>query len=44
MATIRDIAKLTGYSITTISRVINHHPYVAKEKRDEILAVMKELD
>lgn len=28
MANIRDIAKITGYSVSTISRVINNHPYV----------------
>ncbi|WP_459914143.1 LacI family DNA-binding transcriptional regulator [Enterococcus thailandicus] len=44
MATIRDIARLTGYSVSTISRVINEHPYVDERKRAEILAVMKELD
>ena len=44
MANIRDIAKLTGYSVSTISRVINGHPYVDEEKRKEILAVMKEVD
>ena len=44
VANIRDIAKLTGYSVSTISRVINGHPYVDEEKRKEILAVMKEVD
>lgn len=44
MANIRDIAKLTGYSVSTISRVINGHPYVDEEKRAEILAVMKKVD
>ncbi len=44
MANIRDIARLTGYSVSTVSRVINHHPYVDEAKRSEILAVMKELD
>lgn len=44
MANIRDIAKMTGYSVTTISRVINNHPYVAEEKRQKVLAVMKALD
>lgn len=43
MANIRDIAKKTGYSVSTVSRVINNHPYVAEEKRQEILAVMEEL-
>lgn len=44
MANIRDIAKLTGYSVTTISRVINNHPYVAEDKRQKVLQVMAELD
>ena len=44
MATIRDIARLTGYSITTVSRVINHHPYVAESKREKVLQVMAELN
>lgn len=44
MANIRDIAKKTGYSVATISRVINNHPYVDEQKRQEILAVMKELN
>lgn len=43
MANIRDIAKLTGYSVSTVSRVINNHPYVDEKKRTEILAVMQEL-
>ncbi|GAB7307077.1 MULTISPECIES: LacI family DNA-binding transcriptional regulator [Enterococcus] len=44
MATIRDIARMTGYSITTVSRVINDHPYVEEQKRQTILAMMKELN
>ncbi|MDT2597809.1 LacI family DNA-binding transcriptional regulator [Enterococcus dongliensis] len=44
MANIRDIAKITGYSVSTISRVINNHPYVDEKKREKILAVMKELN
>lgn len=44
MATIRDIARMTGYSITTVSRVINGHPYVEEQKRQTILAMMKELN
>ena len=38
MANIRDIAKLTGYSVSTISRVINNNPYVDEQKRQEIFA------
>lgn len=44
MATIRDIARMTGYSITTVSRVINGHPYVEEQKRQTILAMMKEMN
>ncbi|WP_408869207.1 LacI family DNA-binding transcriptional regulator [Brochothrix campestris] len=40
---IKEIAKLAGYSVTTVSRVINNHPYVADEKRRKIKAVMKEV-
>lgn len=29
MANIRDIARLTGYSVSTVSRVINNNPYVS---------------
>ncbi|MBF8807537.1 MAG: LacI family DNA-binding transcriptional regulator [Enterococcus lacertideformus] len=44
MTNIRDIAKLTGYSVSTVSRVINNHPYVDEIKRAKILAVIKELE
>ncbi|MBM7712899.1 LacI family DNA-binding transcriptional regulator [Enterococcus xiangfangensis] len=44
MANIRDIAKITGYSVSTISRVINNHPYVDESKRAKVLEVMKELN
>ncbi|WP_265458358.1 LacI family DNA-binding transcriptional regulator [Enterococcus sp. HY326] len=44
MANIRDIAKLTGYSVATISRVINNNPYVDEKKRQEILKVMAEVN
>lgn len=44
MANIRDIAKITGYSVSTISRVINNHPYVDDEKRAKVLQVMSDLN
>ena len=44
MANIRDIAKLSGYSVTTVSRVLNNHPYVSEEKRTKILKIMHDLD
>ena len=33
MSTIEDVAKLAGLSRTTVSRVINNHPYVSDEKK-----------
>lgn len=44
MANIRDIAKKTGYSISTVSRVINDFPYVNEEKRQKVLTVMAEMN
>ncbi|MHC5217489.1 LacI family DNA-binding transcriptional regulator [Enterococcus sp. LJL128] len=44
MTTIRDIARLAECSVTTVSRVLNNHPYVADEKRKQILSLIKELD
>ncbi|MFC0470891.1 LacI family DNA-binding transcriptional regulator [Halalkalibacter kiskunsagensis] len=43
MATILDVAKLSGLSKTTVSRVINNHPYVSDKKRELVLKAMKEL-
>lgn len=44
MAGIRDVAKLAGVGIGTVSRVINNTGYVSKESREKIKAAMKELD
>lgn len=44
MPTIDEIAKLCNVSKTTVSRVLNNHPYVSKEKRDMILKAINELD
>lgn len=44
MTNIRKIAKLTGYSVSSVSRVINNHPHVSEEARQKILQVMEELD
>ncbi len=33
VSTIEDVAKLAGLSRTTVSRVINNHPYVSDEKK-----------
>lgn len=44
MATIRDVAKQSGYSITTFSRVLNQHGYVSEQAREKIATVIKELN
>ncbi|MED3647081.1 LacI family DNA-binding transcriptional regulator [Halalkalibacterium halodurans] len=43
MATIKEVAQLAGLSRTTVSRVINNHPYVSDEKRQQVLDAMKQL-
>ncbi|KUP08406.1 hypothetical protein Q73_06650 [Bacillus coahuilensis m2-6] len=43
MVNIRDIAKKANVSITTVSRVINGHPYVKEDKRERVLAIMEEI-
>ncbi|WP_218729965.1 LacI family DNA-binding transcriptional regulator [Brochothrix thermosphacta] len=40
---IKDIARISGYSVTTVSRVINDHPYVSDEKRQRIKKVMQDV-
>ncbi|MDR7071174.1 LacI family DNA-binding transcriptional regulator [Fictibacillus barbaricus] len=44
MATIQDVAKLAGLSRTTVSRVINRHPYVTEEKKKLVTKAMQELN
>lgn len=44
MTNIRDIAKLAGVSVTTVSRVINNHPYVSEEKVSAVKAAMKKFN
>lgn len=41
---IRKIAQLAGVSTTTVSRVLNNHPYVTEDKRKKVLSVMAEID
>lgn len=40
--TIKDIAKLSGCSVTTVSRVLNNHPDVSGETRKKVMAVVKQ--
>ncbi|BDZ31527.1 LacI family DNA-binding transcriptional regulator [Lactiplantibacillus sp. WILCCON 0030] len=44
MTNIHDIARLSGYSVSTVSRVINHQKYVADDKRAKVEKIMQELD
>ena len=43
MATISDVAKLAGMSVSTVSRVINNKPHVTEEKRLKVQEAMKAL-
>lgn len=42
MVTIKDIAKLSGYSIGTVSRVINHRSDVSEKARNKIEQILEE--
>ena len=44
MATIKDVAKKAGLSVSTVSRFLNDHPYISEDKKERIRAAMKELD
>ena len=44
IATIRDVSKLAGVSVATVSRVINKKGYVSKETEENILNAMKMLN
>ena len=40
--TIKDIARLSGVGVATVSRVLNDHPDVSQETRRKVLAVVAE--
>ena len=42
--TIREIAKRAGVGTTTVSRVLNDHPYVSEDKRQRVLDAVDALD
>ena len=44
MANIKEIAKLAGVSIATVSRVLNQHPYVREDKRAAVLEAVEKLN
>lgn len=43
-ATIRDVAKAAGTSVSTVSKVINGHYSISEETADRVRAVIKELN
>lgn len=44
MTTIKDIAKISGYSISTVSRVLNNRADVSEKAREKIEKVIRELN
>ena len=44
MSSIKDVAKVSGVSTATISRIINNNPLVSMETREKVLRVMKDLN
>ncbi|QUL53973.1 LacI family DNA-binding transcriptional regulator [Paenibacillus tritici] len=44
MANIKEIARMAGVSVTTVSRVLNNHPYVSKDKRAAVLDTIEQLN
>lgn len=44
MANIKEIARIAGVSVTTVSRVLNNHPYVSKDKRAAVLDTIEQLN
>ena len=43
MATIKDVARRSGVSVSTVSRVLNDQPYVAEELKQRVLKAIDEL-
>ncbi|MCL4236974.1 MAG: LacI family transcriptional regulator [Anaerolineae bacterium] len=44
MPTIKDVAKRAGVSVTTVSRVLNHHPHVTDELTERVLVAIEDLN
>lgn len=44
MTNIHDIAKLSGYSAATVSRVINQRGYVSDKAREKIKSIIDQMD
>lgn len=44
MSTIKDVAKLAGVSVATVSNILNHKSYVSNEKYELVMRAIKELN
>jgi len=44
MATIKDVAKVSGVTVTTVSRVLNNRGYISEITRKKVYAAMEELN
>lgn len=44
MASIKDVAKAAGVSVSTVSRIINNNPLISDETRERVLKIMKEFN
>ena len=41
MATLKDVAKETGLTVSTVSRVLNNRGYISEETRKKVYEAMK---
>ena len=44
MATIKDVAREAGLTVTTVSRVLNNRGYISAATREKVYRIMEELD
>ena len=44
MATIKDVAKASGYGIATVSYALNDHPKIPENTKKKILEIAKQLN
>jgi LacI family sucrose operon transcriptional repressor len=44
MATLKDVARETGYTVSTVSRILNNRGYISDEARQKVSEAMKKLN
>ena len=44
MATLKDVAKEAGLTVTTVSRVLNNRGYISEDARNRVSEAMKKLN